>query len=79
MKHGEEVLKKAMKNVNMGRTIVFPVTQAHERRGLWILLVGVRGGEGENADNPRLTFGGQMTVWEKRGAREYCLSWKVGR
>lgn len=38
-KYGEDVLKKAAMDVAIGRTIMFPVTQAQEIRGLRISLI----------------------------------------
>ena len=53
LKHGEEVLKKAASEVAMGRTIVFPVTQAQEVKGLRINQLGWWRRK-RTAGNPRL-------------------------
>jgi len=71
VKHWGEVLKKVATDVALGRTIVFPVTQAQEIRVLRISPVGVV---------HDLTFGGQVTLREKSGAgiRKRLRSRKLG-
>ena len=62
------MLKKAATEVAMGKTIVFPVTQTHEIRGLRISPVGVVEEKEKLRVIHDLTFDGQAIVREERGA-----------
>ena len=75
LKYGEEVLNKATTDVAMGRTIVFPVTQAQEIKGLRISPVGVVEEKTKLRVMNDMTFGGQATVREgRRGGRHKAFS-----
>lgn len=65
-KYGGDVHKKAATDVVLGRTVVFPVTQAREIRRLRIPPVGVLEKEKVRVIHD-WTFGGRVTF---RGARK---------
>ena len=73
-KHRGEVLKKAATDAAMGKTIVFPATQAHEMKELRISPVGVVEEKEKLRVIHNLTFGRQANAREGGGGGTRCVS-----